>query len=295
MLLDRQKDNRSFIPLFFKCRDWSDDYSTFHKWITTTAHRSYNVPSHVTDYWIRSGRLFVALDGLHELPPNCYDGFSAAINSWIQAAEGTRLAISSTMESSVAELVRSLGVDQLCVIQPLPSSNIQTVLRRTLSRLSFQEDVPAARATDIAQAMDIWMQGLISRNRHLRGPALVGLLAEAIGESKQLPDDADQQMGSKDPAFVAFLVANSFFSRGDFAAARDAYHTITRLSHSRWHVPAYTLLATCLYLLGDIDKASDTMVESVALRLQEVLGQRQTLSSHFQRKKYSAWRLYRLT
>jgi NACHT domain len=264
MLLDRSEDRRDLIPLFFKCRDWTDEYDSFYKWVIATAQKSYGIPVHISDYWIRSGRLFIALDGLHELPPDCFAEFSGAINSWIQAAEGTRLAISSTMQPGIADLVRSLGVDQLCVIQPLPDSDIQRSLDRTLSRLNFRDDVPAV------QAMDRWMQGLISRNSHLRGPALVGLLAEAIGESEQLPDDGTQRRtDSNDPADVAFLVANSFFSRSEFGAARDAYSAITRLPHSRWHVPAYTLLATCLYLLGDVNEASDKMIESVALRLQE--------------------------
>lgn len=263
MLLDRPEDRRGLIPLFIKCRDWSDEYNSFYKWVTATALKSYDIPVHISDYWIRSGRLFIALDGLHELPPDCFDEFSGAVNSWIQAAEGTRLAISSTMQPGIANLIRSLGVDQLCAIQPLPDSEIQRSLRHTLSKLSFPNDVPAV------QAMDGWMQGLISRNSHMRGPALVGLLAEAVGESEQLPDDVQRHMDSKDPAAVAFLIANSFFTRGEFAAARDAYRAITRLSRSRWHVPAYALLATCLYLLGDVNEASDTMIEAVALRLDE--------------------------
>jgi hypothetical protein len=206
---------------------------------------------------------------LQELSPDYYESFSIAINSWVQSAEGTRLAISSTMQSSMADLVQSLGVDQLCVIQPLPDSDIRQLLRRTLSRLSFQSNVPALQVTDSIRAMDGWMRSLVSSNRNMQGPALVGLLAEAIEESEQLPDEAQHMEGSSDPATVAFLVGNSFFSKGDFAAARDAYGAITPLSHSRWHVPAYTLLATCLYLLGDVDGASNAMMESVALRLKE--------------------------
>lgn len=264
MLLDRSDDRRRLIPLFFKCRDWSDEYGSFHNWITATAVKSYGIPTRISDYWLRSGRLFIALDGLHELPSDRFDDFRNAINSWIQAPEGTRLAISSTMQPAVVELVRSLGVDQLCFIQPLPAPDIQQLLRRALSRLSFQKnDVPATRA------MDRWMQDLIARNSQLRGPALVGLLAEAIGESEQLPEDSQLHIENNDPADVAFLVANSFFSRGEFAAARDAYSVISRLPHSRWHVPSYTLLATCLYLLGRKDEASDTMVEAVASRLHE--------------------------
>lgn len=263
MLLDRPDDRRGLIPLFFKCRDWSDEYDSFYKWVTANALKSYDVPLHISDYWIRSGRLFIALDGLHELPPNCFEEFSKEVSSWIRAAEGTRLAISSTMEPEIRELIRSLGADQLCAIQPLPTADIRRLLRRTLSRLSFREEVPAVRA------MDGWMQDLISRNDQLRGPALVGLLAEAIGEAKQLPDNTELPVDSKDPADVTFLLANSFFSRGDFTSAQDAYRAITRLPRSRWQIPAYALLATCLYLLGNVDQASDAMLEAVTLRLHE--------------------------
>lgn len=265
ILRDRSQSNRELIPLFIKCRDWSDEYTTFDKWVTAAALKSYDVPTHVTDYWIRSGRVFVALDGLHELPPNSYVAFRNGINSWIRAAEGTRLAISSTMQPGIADLVRSLKIDQVCLIQPLPDLYIQRLMQRTFARLNFQDDVPTAGA------MTVWVQELISQNRHLRGPALVGLLAEAIGESEQVHDDPEQAMNSKDPASVTFGVASSFFSRGDFAAAAEAFRVITRLSHSRWHVPAYALLGTCQYLLGDIDRASETMVEAVTLRLQETI------------------------
>lgn len=269
MLADRSENSRGLIPLFLKCRDWSDDYVSFQKWLTATAVQSYQIPIRVSDYWIRSGKLFVALDGLHELPSDSHESFSTAINSWVQSAEGTRLAISSTMQPSMADLVRSLGVDQLCFIQPLPDSDIRQLLRRTLSRLSFQDNVSALQVTDSIRAMDGWMRSLVSNNPNMQGPALVGLLAEAIEESEQLPDEAQHLEGSTDPATVAFLVGNSFFTKGDFAAARNAYSAITLLSHSRWHVPAYTLLATCLYFLGDVDGASNAMMESVALRLKE--------------------------
>lgn len=261
----RDRSERELVPLFIKCRDWSDEYRTFDKWVTTAALKSYGIPLHVSDYWIRSGKIFIALDGLHELPPDSYEAFRNAINSWIQAAEGTRLAISSGMQPSVADLIRSLKIDQICVIQPLPDSYLQDLIQSTLSRLNLQNDVPKARA------MTVWVQELISQNRHLRGPALVGLLAEAIAESKQLLDDAKQPIGSDDPASVTFRVANSFFSRGDFTAAEEAYRAITRLPHSRWHIPAYTLLGTCQYLLGDVDRASETMIEAVTLRLRETI------------------------
>lgn len=263
MLMDRSDDRRDLIPLFLKCRDWSEEYNTFQSWVTATALKSYEIPVNVSDYWIRAGKMFIALDGLHELPDDHFEGFSKAINSWIQAAEGTRLAISSTMDTGVASRVRSLGVDQVCVIQPLPDLELQRLLRRTLSKLNFQVEVPAVRE------MDLWMHDLILRNEQLRGPALIGLLSEAIEESEQLPDDIERHVDNQDPASVAFLVANSFFSRGDFAAARDSYGAITRLGHSRWRVSAYILLATCLYLLGDVEKASDTMIEAVSVRLHE--------------------------
>ena len=184
--------------------------------------------------------------------------------------------------------MRSLGVDRVCVIQPLPDLELQRLLRRTLSKLNFQVEVPAVRE------MDLWMHDLILRNEQLRGPALIGLLSEAIEESEQLPDDIERHVDNQDPASVAFLVANSFFSRGDFAAARDSYGAITRLGHSRWRVSAYILLATCLYLLGDVEKASDTMIEAVSVRLHEsVRATPRRCSSLFRNRKYSAWLPYR--
>ena len=264
MLRDRARNEKELIPLFIKCRDWSDEYSTFDKWVKVAANKSYDIPLHVSDYWIRSGKIFVALDGLHELPPGSYEVFRNAINSWIRAAEGTRLAISSTMQPSIAELMRSLNVDQVCVIQPLPDSYIQQLVQSTLLRVNFQDDIPRARA------MTVWVQGLISQNRQMRGPALVGLLTEAIGESEQLLEDV-QPVDNKDPASVTFRVANSFFSRGDFAAAAEAYRAITWLPHSRWHVSAYALLGTCQYFSGDVDRASETMIGAVTLRLQETI------------------------
>lgn len=264
LLTDTETNRVGFIPLFFKCRDWSEEYGSFHKWITASAVRSYRIPVHISDYWIRTGKLFVALDGLHEVSPDRLNQFSTEIHSWVQAAEGTRLAISARLDMPSAEkLVRTLHADQICVIQPLPDSDIRRYLQEALSRLTLQADPHRV------EAMDIWMQSLVARTDYLRGPALVGLLAEALEESEQLPGRDKKRADDGDPASVAFQVANEFFSHGDFAAAQKAYGAITRLPHSRWHIPAYTLLGTCLYLMGDIDQASEAMLESVALRLQE--------------------------
>jgi hypothetical protein len=262
---DSRENSREPIPLFFKCRDWSDEYGSFRKWITAAALKSYDIPAHLSDYWIRSGQLFIALDGLHEVPLDRLEDFSTSVRTWVEAADGTRLAISSVMRPDLAAAVRLLGVDQLCVIQPLPDADMQRLLRDTLQRLRARTGVPPAKE----QQMDIWMRGLISRNRAMRGPALVGLLAAAIEEAGQLPDGVEEAAEGRDPAAFAFRVANSFFSRGDLAAARDAYDAIKRRPHSRWHIQAYTLFATCLYLLGDVEEASGAMMEAVALRLQE--------------------------
>lgn len=264
MLTDRPKGSSEFIPLFLKCRDWSESYGSFHKWITIRALHAYKLPVHVTDYWIRTGKLFIGLDGFDELPSDQIDSFSGAVSAWVKAAEGTRLAISARLDRDGArDFLRAVRPEQICVIQPLPDSDIRRYLLDSFSKLSFP-----TRALDVV-AMDAWMRNLVSRQDYLRGPALVGMLAEAVEESEQLPGVNDEGVITNDPVLATFLVANSYFWDGKFKAAEEIYGAVTRLAHSRWHVPAYTLRATCLYLLGEVDQASNMMLESVALRLQE--------------------------
>ncbi|MGH3846938.1 MAG: hypothetical protein ACRDS0_36785, partial [Pseudonocardiaceae bacterium] len=186
------------------------------------------------------------------------------IRAWAQAPQGTRLAISAKLDLINAQkLARTLQVDQICVIQPLPDSDIQRYLQDALSKLNLHAD-----RRRIA-AMDRSVQGLVAQRDYLKGPALVGLLGEALDELRQLPGMDEGSADDGDPALVAFQIANDFFRQGDFTAAKTAYAVITNMPRSRWHIPAFTLLSTCLYLLGDIGQARDAMLESVTLRLQE--------------------------
>jgi hypothetical protein len=88
--------------------------------------------------------------------------------------------------------------------------------------------------------MDAWMQGLISRNGQLRGPALVGLLAEAIEEFGQLPDElGGGHADGTDPAVVAFQGRLIMDWRADKQAAytRPASPQNPHKFGSSWPIP----------------------------------------------------------
>jgi hypothetical protein len=263
LLADKLQGRGDLVPLFFKSTDWSEQPGSFHKWVAAAALEYFGIPSHITDFWIRTGRLFIVFDGLDELPQERLSQFVESVASWTQAAEGTRLAISSTLgDSKTQGFISATNVDQICVIQPLSQSDIRNLLRSALSRIQF--DIGPERQ----EAMSHWVAELTSRTEYLQGPALVGLIGEAIEESEKTPGKGALGIDN-DPAYIAFQVANSFFSRGDLAPAIEAYSAIARLPHSRWHIPAYTLLGTCLYLIDEIDQANEVMLECVALRLRE--------------------------
>lgn len=264
ILNDSKSGNLDLIPLFFKSKDWSEEYGSFHQWIVASAFESYRIPTDIADYWIRKGKLFVALDGLHEVLPERYDRFCIEIRRWAEAASGTRMAISASFSVATAQtLAGKIRVDQLCVLQPLPAVDFQRYLQEILSRLSIDSD------RERIEQMDQSVIRLFDQREYLRGPALVGLLGEALVETRQLPGSHENPADDDDPALVAFQIANDFFNDRDYSAAIKAYTAITNMPRSRWHTSAYTLLGTCFYMTGDTQRANDAILESVSLRLQQ--------------------------
>jgi NACHT domain len=264
---ERINTDSGLIPLFLELRDWSDQYSSLSSWVINRAADLYGTPQRVSDYWIRSGQLLLALDGMDEVHRDLRSGLLKAIGTWAESAEGTRVVL--TARSSIQDrrdLTQWLKADQIGLLQSLSVSDVDVHLRRLLTRLGDSTGLSSL------YGMRDLLENVISADEVTEGPVLLGLLAECVREVKEgEPKSQDQSIDNRDSARAAFDLGNEFLRRGDFLAARDAYQVTVRFTDSRWSAAASILKGTCLFALGDREGAREAMIESVAMRLQQSL------------------------
>lgn len=270
MLTDHSEGKSKLVPLFISCRQWTTEYHSLDDWISANARTIYRTPQRVSDHWMKHGQLVLALDGLDEVSDDRREDLMGAVNSWAQAAEGARIVLTSRTTAHKDEsFIRWLQADQIAMLQPLDDSDIRTHLRRAIAEFSRRLRGPTE--LHAVRAMGEWIEGIITSDENLRGPALVGLLAESVRKAGQLPNATLHEGESRDPAEVAFRLANNFLAHGDVESAEQAYEATTHIVKSRWCAPAAVLLGTCLYIRGDRQGAHNAMLESVALRLREAV------------------------
>lgn len=209
-----REDDSEWLPVVVNLSSWASKQKPLDEWLVDEFKDFYRVSKKLTKIWIESDALFLLLDGLDEVRPDCRDACVRAINTFHTRHSGIPLVVCSRSEDYHA-LNTQLKFQGAVVLQPFTEQQIDIYFKAAGDNLAGVKDLLDKDAT---------------LRKMAKTPLMLSVMTLAYTNTTSLPR-LETVKAQREHLFNTYI--ERMFERpgrADFPGAPDKKQTITWLA-----------------------------------------------------------------